>query len=138
MAKNDSVSPSLRILNWSFGLLFLVAALIQWNDPDPWRWSAIWGAASLVCFVSTQRQVHWSVPMLLIAICAVWIATLVPEVSQDFRIGELAKSMKAERPAIELSREILGLAIILFWMAIILVLRTRIPRANSTSGRDGS
>lgn len=31
--------------------LFLLAVAVQWNDPDPVRWMAIYGAAFGVCLV---------------------------------------------------------------------------------------
>jgi hypothetical protein len=31
-------------------VLFLVAALLQYNDPDPWLWAPLYGGAAYCCY----------------------------------------------------------------------------------------
>ncbi len=38
-----------RIGNGLMLLLFVTAAAVQYNDPDPWLWMSVYGAAALCC-----------------------------------------------------------------------------------------
>ncbi len=44
-----------RIVNGVMALLFAVAVAVQYNDPDPIRWMAIYGAASIVTLMTAAR-----------------------------------------------------------------------------------
>lgn len=40
-----------KILSLSFGLLFVLFAAFQYNDPDPQVWIPIYGLAAVACFM---------------------------------------------------------------------------------------
>lgn len=40
--------PFLKILALLFTVLFVVSAVLQYNDPDPYLWYAIYGGAAIV------------------------------------------------------------------------------------------
>lgn len=119
------------VVNAGFGVLFLISAALQLNDPDPLRWVLIWAAAAAACLL--QRRVTWDW-LLAGATCAaalLWAALLAPSALPGLELGDLAKKMKAETPQIELGRELLGLLIIAVWMAVLVFLGSR--RAASDS-----
>ena len=49
----------------------------------------------------------------------VWAATLAPNALPELTVTHLFESMKAETPAIEVSREWFGLLLVVLWMAVL-------------------
>ena len=39
-------------------LIFLSFAALQYNDPDPYAWIAIYGAIALISFISVLGKLH--------------------------------------------------------------------------------
>jgi hypothetical protein len=82
-------------------LLFAYSAIVQYNDPDPLRWIALYGCAAVLSagaiFEATPR------PMLLALACAagIWAVTIVPVVASE-----------RDFTGTEEERELLGLAIV--------------------------
>ena len=108
--------PLMRRASLIFSVLFLISAVLQWNDPDPWRWAAIYLAAAAVSGWAWRTRVPRWAPFLVAAVTLAWAAVLAPAAFADFRFSDLAREMKAGTPAIELSREWLGLILIEAWM----------------------
>jgi len=111
-----------RFLDLTMSLLFAFAAAVQFNDPDPIRWIAIYGAACalslLVCF---NRRV---VPVVLVAVFAVaigWAATIAfgGPAASEYRHMFDAWEMKS--PSVEEAREASGLLIVAAWMMVLFV-----------------
>ncbi|HKK75964.1 MAG TPA: transmembrane 220 family protein [Saprospiraceae bacterium] len=102
----------MKIINLILGILFLLSAVAQYNDPDPWAWMALYGFVAVVLiFAALGKRNKW-VPIAGIAVCVIWIATLLPEFINWLQMGmpNIAGSMKTEEPHIEYTREFLGLA----------------------------
>ena len=118
--------------NRIIAMLFLISAIIQFNDPDPLRWAAIYGAAGFACLAAGRFRYSWPLPTAVGLLALVWAAWLSPILLQ-VRPRDLARSMHAETPSIELGREFLGLVIVLGWMVCLVVvsLRERSLRAKS-------
>jgi len=92
--------------------LFLLFALVQWNDPDPALWILFYGAMSVIylLFVLHNRfAVYLSYFMLIV--CVVCMGIILPEIFQWIKDGmpSIVQSMKATIPTIEYTREFLGL-----------------------------
>ena len=109
-----------RMANRTMAVLFLICAAIQFNDPDPLRWAAIYGAAGFACLAAGRFRYSWPLPSgvgLLALVWAAWLSPILPQV----RLRDLARTMHAETPSIELGRELLGLVIVLGWMVVLVV-----------------
>ncbi len=84
-----SRAPVRRTLCAVMGLLFVVAAVVQLDDPDSLRWIVLYavaGALALVEAFGGRTALRWLlfVPELLVAAVAlVWCATLVPGVLRE-------------------------------------------------------
>jgi hypothetical protein len=113
----------LRRVNAVVAAVFLLSAALQYNDPDPWGWAAIYVAAGIACLLHGRVAVTWAraAASLVAAAAAIWALVLAPQALPGFRLTDLARSMKAESPEIELSRELLGLVIVLAWMVVLAV-----------------
>ena len=59
-----------------FAAVFLLAAVVQWNDPDPWLWIAGYGFAAGLSAASALGRV-WLWPNALAAVAfTLWFASL--------------------------------------------------------------
>jgi hypothetical protein len=122
------VSAVFRSLNWIMCALFLLSAWLQWNDPDPLRWVAIYGAAfaaSLV--VGLRRRVHPAAPLLVSAIAIVWsLGTMRTGPSAD-SYGHMFDAWQMKSSTVEEAREATGLLIVAAWMLVVVVAQGRVP-----------
>lgn len=103
------------IVNYVVALLFAVSGVLQYNDPDPWPWVLIYLAAAAACLIRASR----GPALVVLVISLAWAAWMAPRVIPSLEPGNLVKEMHASTPAIEESREMLGLLIIAAWMAVV-------------------
>ena len=100
--------------------LFLVCVALQYNDPDPLQWMAIYGAGALVSLVHAVRgRVPLALPVIVALAAAAWGAYLATHIEGAFEWHHLAETMHAGTPQIEESRESLGLFIVAAWMIVV-------------------
>ena len=111
----------LKILNLIFLLAFLLAALFQYNDPDPIRWVAIYIAAATLCKLQHCNQITPIFPVLLLIICLVWIGMLVPSLTQGVAWTDILDSLAMKTKAVEEASEIGGLVLVASWSAVIAI-----------------
>jgi len=117
-----------NVVNAIVAVMFLASAVLQYNDPDPLAWAAIYAAATVACLLFRRIPSGWWLPAAVGIVALVWAVTMAPETLPNFRVRDLARSMHAESPAIELNREMLGLLIITAWMAVL----TAVARRHKT------
>ena len=128
------MSKTFVIADVGFGVLFLFAAVVQYNDPDPLRWIAIYLTAAIVSFWSARGNVPQYLALSLLAVAAVWAASLVPAVMRQLpSLFDLAGSFQMMAPGVEETREFGGLSITAAWMGSVAVRRARaLRRAGAT------
>lgn len=120
-------------LNVIFLSIFLLAAAVQFNDPDALPWMAVYLAAAGMCLLRSARRLpDWLPPALLGGVLA-WAVSLLPDVIGQTSIGEVVESLGMQTRAVEEAREIGGLLLIALWAAV-LWLRRRGERAAHSSG----
>ena len=104
-------------------VLCLVSTLLQYNDPDVLPWTALYGAATLISAWAAFRPatLRWFPPVLVGLVAAVWAIVIGTHIQGGLAFADLFKTMKAELPAIEESRETLGLIIVAVWMAVLAI-----------------
>ncbi|MDW3193203.1 MAG: transmembrane 220 family protein [Cytophagales bacterium] len=103
-----------KIIKAFLGLLFIVFAAVQYNDPDPYAWMAIYGVVGLVFLVSLLRPVSKRAVGFLIIALLVYSLTFIPgfwEWLNRPEKSEIFGEMIYDRPYIEQTREFLGLLI---------------------------
>ncbi len=105
-----------RILHLSFAVLLLLAVAVQYNDPDPLRWMAMYGSAAVISAMAAFRRVPWVWPALVALVALAWAATLLPAVARNPQGGGLFDQWGMANIGIEEGRELYGLAIVAAWM----------------------
>lgn len=103
----------MKILNIILAVLFLLFAIVQYNDPDPFVWIAIYGIVAVVCALAAFRKYYNWLILLGLAICFIEIISTIPGLIEWMNLGmpNIGAAMKAETPYIESSREFFGLAL---------------------------
>lgn len=105
----------MKYRHYLISVLFLLFAIVQWNDPDPYTWIALYLFVALVPILYVRIML---VPSLIFAIMVpliVKLGFLVPDVLEwiDQGMPTIAATMQAESPHIELVREFFGIVICL-------------------------
>lgn len=101
-----------------FGLLFLLFAAVQYNDPDPEVWVPIYGLAAIACFMAYGGVRRWWFFVGMAVMYVVAAAYQWPPVFEGFLFSEVGmRSMN-----IEMAREAGGLAICAVIMGVLAVL----------------
>jgi hypothetical protein len=127
----------MRILNGLLGALFLLGAVVQYNDPDPLRWTAIYLAASIACVLAALGRGHWALPAAVGVVAAAWAAMLAPSVLGQVVPSELVGAWEMKDARVEVGREMYGLLILAVWMAVIAIASVR-RRARPSIARDAT
>jgi hypothetical protein len=112
---------ALRILTAIMGVYFVFAVVMQYNDPDPVQWMAIYGAAALACALALVGRARWWFLVGVAVVAAAWAATLAPGVIGHVAPRDLFAQAGMLAPAVEEAREMLGLIIVAVWMIVLAV-----------------
>ena len=95
-----------KIIVILFGILFIVSAALQYNDPDPLIWIVIWGIAGIVTLAFAFNRISFPIPLVMGVAALIGFFYMYPEKFEGFEIG--AGDIKN----IEEAREAFGLLII--------------------------
>lgn len=105
----------MKITNGILAILFLIFALLQLNDPDPWLWVVIYGAVAVACGATALGRCAPKVILGGILLTILGIGWYLPDFINWLENGmnSITTSMKADTPHVELVRECLGLVLVL-------------------------
>ncbi|MBS1808133.1 MAG: transmembrane 220 family protein [Acidobacteria bacterium] len=115
----------LKIANYVMAVAFLLGVLVQYNDPDPARWMAIYGAAVVACILFATGRKNWMIPAAVGVIALLWAIDWAPGVLGKTRPSEMFASWEMKNERVEEAREFWGLIIIASWMAVLSVINFR-------------
>lgn len=125
----------MKALHIFLALLFLAFTVVQFNDPDPLLWIAIYGAMVAVCVMAALNKFYPKVMMVLGGLYLIYCGFLWSGVSQWFASDDKAMLFddiaKMQYPYIEESREFLGLAICVMVLGIYIGISTRGKKSTS-------
>jgi len=116
--------------------LFALSAALQYNDPDPLPWIAIYAAAAAACVLWSLRRTAWPLTAAVMLIALGWAAALLPDVLGFVGLSDLFTRMDEKGGRVEIGRELGGLTIIVAWMAALLLVERR--RRAARTGSAGS
>jgi len=110
----------MKFFNIFFSIVFILFAVVQYNDPDPYLWVPIYLYPALLCYFKVmQKPIHkmayWAGFLVFgaYAIYKMFDINGIIDWVQLHNASNLVSTMKAEKPWIEESREFFGLVIIL-------------------------
>ena len=127
----------MTFFNIFFCIVFILFAVVQYNDPDPFLWVPIYLYPALLCFL---KFIQKPIPSL-----AYWAGFLVFGVYAIYKMfdtngiinwvqfhnaSNIVSTMKAEKPWIEESREFFGLVIILIVLGINYIKKSNHPSVS--------
>ena len=104
----------MKIVNAIFGLLFLLFAGWQYNDPDPVIWISIYSITALICIGSIWKKFPQIVLLTTVLLFAIYLIILIPGVLDWWNSGEqdtILQGMDRRKPFLEETREFFGLII---------------------------
>jgi hypothetical protein len=104
-------------------MLFLFAAAVQFNDPDPAIWIGIYGTAAVVCVLEIRRRTPVWMPVAVAIIALVWAGTLYYG-ARNVPIMSLFAEWEMRDVRVEEAREMYGLAIVAGWMIVIAAVKS--------------
>src|SRR5690606_22485274 len=114
----------MKVFNIVCCILFLISAGLQYNDVDPLLWIVLYGYSAWACFMAARgRYIIWSY-MLGVVVYLAFVAYYLIfkhgalDWFQHHATSDLVQSMKADKPWIEETREVLGLLIMVAVLAI--------------------
>jgi hypothetical protein len=114
----------MKRFNQLFVFIFILFAVVQYNDPDPYLWIPIYLFPAVLCFLATREKFYknaYTGGFIFYSLYAVYKLLDQNGVIDWMRFHDaanIAATMKAEQPWIEESREFFGLAIILIVLFI--------------------
>ena len=114
----------MKRFNQLFVFIFILFAVVQYNDPDPYLWVPIYLFPAVLCFLATREKFYknaYTGGFIFFSLYAVYKLLDQNGVIDWMRFHDaanIAATMKAEQPWIEESREFFGLAIILIVLFI--------------------
>jgi len=120
-----------RVLAGLMALLFFFSVYLQFNDPDPVRWSAMYGGAGIACALyAFGRGPAWFAG-LVTAVAIAWAAVWAPRVVGVTHVRDMFAEwhMTSGNVHAEEGRELGGLLIIIFVCGAVTLARRRQARA---------
>jgi|SRR5690606_29690382 hypothetical protein len=114
----------MKAFNILFCILFIVAAALQYNDVDPFIWIPIYLYGAALCFITARGRYVPKAYLYGIIIYLCFIAYFlifkhgVLDWVQHHPANDLVRTMKADKPWIEETREVMGLSILVIVLAI--------------------
>ncbi len=108
----------LRVLHGLMAALFIFAAALQYNDTDIVRWVAIYLAAATVCIFAVLGRPKRFLAGTVALVALAWAALYVVHGAWRVPIPALFSQWEMKDQTIVAGREMNGLLIIFFWMAL--------------------
>src|SRR6478735_2788427 len=113
----------MKIFKMSSFLMFVLFAVLQYNDVDPYIWMPIYLLAAMISLVSFLNRTVLNVVFITMILYALGFAYYAPSLIKWITEGmpSITGTMKANSPFVELIREALGLLICFVVMSIIYI-----------------
>ena len=105
----------MKWINLLIAILFAWFAYVQLNDPDPERWVAMYGSVAVLWALAAFNRYYLYVVYAVLVVSIFWMLSLFPDFVNWLQDGadSIVGSMKVEQPHIELTREFLGLVVVI-------------------------
>ncbi len=107
----------MKVFNSVFLLLFVISAVLQYNDPDPFLWIVIYMYAAFLCLLALINKSRLALMLVGIVVYGLYAAYLfftedgVADWLSKHNAQSITGSMQASNAWIENTREFFGLII---------------------------
>jgi len=101
----------MKYLHFFLAFIFLLFAIVQYNDPDALLWIPVYLVVSFLALLEGMNKPKKKWALFFFVVLAAWTMTYIPDFMSWLSKGSpnIAGSMQAESPHIELMRELFGL-----------------------------
>lgn len=110
-----------KTLNFLMAIFFAAGVAIQYGNPISIPGMAIYGAAGLACVLAIRDTNLESLPPMVGSIALAWALTLAPQVLGNVSLREIftvsSCATVIEDDSFYAGRRMVGLLIVVFWMA---------------------
>ena len=108
-----------KAFNIIMALLFVLAASVQLNDPDPLVWISLYLLAAMFCVAHAFQKLpsYWAAAFALVA--SLWALTLVPTFWGQVSLTDVFGYVGMKTEEVEVAREFGGLMIVAVWMGVL-------------------
>lgn len=127
------------VINIIFIILFILSAVLQYNDPDPYIWITLYLYCALLCWLAFRKIYKKGLFIAGIIVYTIYAAFLLFDSNgviswmNEHDAENIVQSMKATKPWIEETREFFGLLIMLFALIINMVWLSRVKSREQKS-----
>lgn len=101
-----------KIIGFLFAALFLISAVLQYNDPDAFVWIFIWGLAAVISILFAFNKAPFKVTLVVGILALIGFFYLYPPEFQGFDLED------GDIKNVELGREAFGLLIMAIMMFV--------------------
>ncbi|WP_114780605.1 transmembrane 220 family protein [Botryobacter ruber] len=114
----------MKALNIFFVILFVAAAALQYNDPDPLTWIVLYLYGAVLCFMALRGKylpvLYWAGlgVYLIYGLYLFFDEHGVISWVRDHQAENIVQSMKATKPWIEETREFFGLLLLVIALVV--------------------
>ncbi len=105
-----------RYSSYVMAALLATCVALQYNDPDPIRWMAMYGAAMIVSALLPSNKQLVPIGYVVALVALVWGGYLLYEVWGRMQVNDLVEKMSEKGGAVEEGREAGGLGIAGTWV----------------------
>lgn len=109
----------MKAFNFTFIILFIVAAILQYNDSDPYIWIPFYLYAAFLSYQAFLKKYNFGLYYIGLAVYIVYAAYLffddtgVVNWIKRHHAESIVRTMESEKPWIEETREFFGLVIVI-------------------------
>ena len=130
-----SVAPAwFRYVSWSCALLLLLCAGLQFNDPAPVRWIALYtGAAAISIILPLRLRLH-PIAVVVGMAAAIWCGYLAAPVVGLVSFSDLFTTISEKSGLVERARDAVGTALVSLWLASAATIAKRSLKRARTVG----
>jgi hypothetical protein len=120
-----------RVVSALMTVLLAVAVAVQYNDPDPVQWMAMYGVACVLSAVAVMRgRAPWAWAAAVGLVALVWGLVVAQGAYGRSHLTEMFQSWEMKSPGVEEAREASGLLIVAAWMAVLAIQARIMGRAS--------
>ena len=123
----------MRYFSYFWVFIFVVFAILQFNDPDPYLWIPIYLVAAIISWLASRQIYNKAVIIASMVLYFVGGIYLFPmDIQQWISREEKAKSLAMNMPFIEEARESMGLLICFLVMTVYLFAASNVKKRSKS------